>query len=220
MCYRKPVIPSIFLNKTRQEFGLAEEATVYLCCQAVSKFLPVDDDLFTKIAKRTPNAQFVFVSQSHLVGQALTERLEVAFAKAGLKANDFCRVLPGLSLMDYWNLHIVSDVFLDTSGWSGNNSTFEALACKLPVVTRPGKYMRGRHSYGILKQLGLEETIAADKDEYIDIAVRLGTDSLWRDEIVTRIVDGYSKLYSDTSSVRALESLIRTEVAKQTAIEQ
>ena len=214
MCYQKPVIPSIILTKTRADFGLPGEATIYLCCQSLSKILPQHDDIFLRIVQRVPNAYFVFISPNRLVAGVLEQRLEARFSKANLIAKDFYTVLPSLDLLDYWNLHLVSDVYLDTIEWSGNISTCEALACKVPVVTTPGKFMRGRHSFALLQELGVTETIAADKDEYVEIAARLGSDSEWRMSVVTRIVDGYSRLFSDTSSVRALEQLVRTAVSK------
>ncbi len=47
--------------------------------------------------------------------------------------------------------------------------------------------MRGRYTYGILQMLGVTETIAADEQGYIDIAVRLGKDTQWRESIVEKI---------------------------------
>jgi len=35
--------------------------------------------------------------------------------------------------------------------------------------------MRGRHSFAILKQMGVCDTIATSIDDYIEIAVRLGS---------------------------------------------
>jgi len=40
--------------------------------------------------------------------------------------------------------------------------------------------MRGRHSYGILKMLGVTDTITKNEAEYIEIAVRLGLDRVER----------------------------------------
>jgi predicted O-linked N-acetylglucosamine transferase (SPINDLY family) len=75
--------------------------------------------------------------------------------------------------------------------------------------------MRGRHSYGILTQLGVTDTIARDKEDYVDIAVRLGQDPEWREQIVQRMADGYPSLYSDTRSVRALEQFFRRVVKER-----
>jgi predicted O-linked N-acetylglucosamine transferase (SPINDLY family) len=72
--------------------------------------------------------------------------------------------------------------------------------------------MRGRHSYGILTQLGLTDTIAHDKDEYVEIAVRLGADREWRTDVLDRMKANQARLYSDTNCVRALEDFFRSVV--------
>lgn len=90
--------------------------------------------------------------------------------------------------------------------WSGCNTTCEAIACGLPVVTMPGEFMRGRHTYAILTQLGVTETIADDEAAYVDLAVRLGVDVEWRKSVVSRMRDQFPRLYGDRSCVRALEA--------------
>jgi predicted O-linked N-acetylglucosamine transferase (SPINDLY family) len=80
-------------------------------------------------------------------------------------------------------LNLLCDVYLDSFGFSGGNTTLDAIACNLPIVTCPGEFMRGRLSYAMLTRLGLSETIAQDEAEYIDIAVRLGLEPVWRDRL-------------------------------------
>ena len=75
--------------------------------------------------------------------------------------------------------------------------------------------MRGRHSYAILNQLGVTETIARDEAEYVAIAARLGLDQQWRQSVIDRMVAGYPRLYSDTGSVRALEDFYRGVVERE-----
>jgi predicted O-linked N-acetylglucosamine transferase (SPINDLY family) len=212
VCYPTPVIPRVLLRKNRSDFGLGEHRTVYLCCQSSFKYLPQHDDLFPRIAKRNPAAQFVFLVMNDLVARDLDQRLRRAFAGEGLIAGDYCAMLPQCPPFDYWNLQLVADVFLDSLEWSGGVTTLEAIACGLPVVTCPGALMRGRHSYGILCQLGVTETIARDKDEYVDIAVRLGLDGAWRTQVIQRMAARHSRLYGDTASVKALEDFYRTVV--------
>jgi protein O-GlcNAc transferase len=212
VCYPKPVIPRVLLQKTRHDFGLGEDRIVYLCCQTSCKYLPQHDDLFPRIAKRNPKAQFVFLVMNDLVGRDFDERLRCAFAGEDLAARDYCVMLPQAPPFDYWNLNLVADVFLDSLEWSGGVTTLEAIACGLPVVTCPGALMRSRHSCGILRQLGVTETIASDKDEYVDIAVRLGRDREWRTQVLQRMAARHSRLYGDTSCVRALEDFYRKVV--------
>jgi len=192
--------------KRRADFKLRDDAVLYLCGQSLFKYLPSYDHLFPEIAKRVPKAQFAFLAISSVyVVKRFMERVDRAFSAAGLKAQDCCVMLPRQSPEDYIALNQVVDVFLDNPPWSGNNTTLTAIDCHLPVVTWPTKFMRGRHSYGILKMLGLNETIARDGGEYIDIAARLGNDPAWRQMIVRKIARDGGRIYDDLSCVQTLE---------------
>ena len=213
----KPVIPSVLLTKKRQDFGLQDEAVVYLSCQSLFKYLPDNDGVFAQIARRVPNSQFAFLVTNEVVGKDFQSRLNRAFARVGLRADDYCLWLPEMPTLDYWNLNLVADVFLDTMQWSGGVTTFEAIACGLPVLTLPGSLMRARHACAILTQLGVTDTIATNEAEYVDMAVRLGRDRQWRQDIIDRMVTGYPKLYSDARPVRALEEFFREAVSRTLA---
>ena len=215
VCFTKPVIPTVFLSKGRSDFGLRDDSVVYLACQSIWKYLPQQDEVVAQIAKRVPNSQFVFLTTNEVVRDDHRRRLDRAFAAVGLRAENHCLLLPEMNLLDYWNLHLVGDVSLDTLGWSGGVTTFEALACGLPVVTLPETLMRSRHSCAILTQLGVTETIARDKEDYVEIAVRLGSNRDWRETVVKRIAGGYPNLYSDTGSVKALEDFFQRVVRER-----
>jgi predicted O-linked N-acetylglucosamine transferase (SPINDLY family) len=203
--YSKPALPKT--RKRRSDFQLRSQAVVYLSCQSTFKYLPQYDYIFAAIAQRVPQAQFVFISHpSDSIKRQFLQRLKKAFAGFGLDSEEYCVTLPRLNQNDYLSLNLVSDVFLDTLSWSGGNTTLEAIACNLPVVTCPGEFMRGRHSYGILRMLGVTDTIANDEAEYIDIAVRLGLDPQWRKSIVAQIVANHDRLYEDKTCVEALEA--------------
>jgi predicted O-linked N-acetylglucosamine transferase (SPINDLY family) len=199
--------------KTRANWGIPEDATVYLCCQSLFKYLPQNDRIFATIAHSVPKAKFVFIGRRGVPCSKFWIRLQRAFSAVGLNAGDYCLLLPDQSYFDYWNLNLVSDVFLDSVGWSGGMTSLEAIACGLPIVTLPGKFMRGRHSYAMLTQLGITETIAVSETNYIDIAVRLGLDNTWRKSIVQRIGTNNERLYSDVRNVRSLEQFIEGVIA-------
>lgn len=191
---------------------LNDDSILYLSCQSLFKYLPQHDCVFPRIALKVPHARFLFVSWlPPAITDKFKQRLDKAFQQVNLNAKDFCVVLPSLSKDDYLNLNQISDIYLDTFCWSGGNTTLEAVACGLPIVTCPGEFMRGRHTYGILKMLGVTEIIAKDIDNYIELAVRLGLDPEWRQQIVQSICQNRSKLYQDLSCIKALEAFY-TEV--------
>ena len=212
--YPKPEIPE--LTKSRLDFQLSNDAVVYLSCQSLFKYLPKYDYIFAEIAYRVPQAQFAFLShEKDAVTEKFRQRLKSAFASFDLNSEDYYVILPRQDQFDYWNLNLVSDIFLDTLSWSGGNTTLEAIACNLPIVTCPGEFMRGRHSYGILKMLGVTDTIAQSEAEYIEIAVRLGLDSDWRREIVERMNERHDFLYNDQTCITALEAFYKRVVQEQ-----
>ncbi len=200
--YPKPYIPP--LTKTRADFQLRDDGLIYLCCQAPYKYLPQYDFIFAEIARRVPQSQFVF-----LRGGILKPRLDRAFAAIGLKSEDYCVFLSIPERFDYLTINLLSDVYLDTFTWSGGNTTLEAIACYLPVVTCPGEFMRGRHSYSFLRMLEVTDTIAQNETEYIEIAVRLGLDPAWRRNIAERLKENHDRLYDDKACVAGLEAFYK-----------
>jgi protein O-GlcNAc transferase len=203
--YPKPPPPEG--DRPRSHFGLRTDAVIYLSFQSPFKYLPQFDSLFAEIAQRVPQAQFVFLKHSSTHGvRQFRQRLERAFAAVGLVAAEFCIFLNKLDRLSFWGLNQVSDVALDTPAWSGGNSTLEAVAYGLPVVTYPGEFMRGRHSAAILQRLGVTQTIAQSAENYVEIATRLGLDLAWRRSISEQLLAGAEHLYDDVDCVRSLEN--------------
>ena len=124
----------------REALGLRGKATAFLCCQHLPKYLPQFDGVFADIARRVGDAQFVFIGSPR--GAEITarfrRRLGRAFAAAGLDASRHVVILSPMTTADFMGVARLCDVFLDSIGWSGYNSTLECLACDLPIVTWPG----------------------------------------------------------------------------------
>jgi predicted O-linked N-acetylglucosamine transferase (SPINDLY family) len=97
---------------------------------------------------------------------------------------------------------------LDSIGWSGGNTTLEALAQNLPVVTFEAELMRGRVSAGMLRMMGMPEGIAGSIDEYVAMAVRIAADPAWRAELKRRVSENKQRLYRDRASIAGLEDFL------------
>jgi predicted O-linked N-acetylglucosamine transferase (SPINDLY family) len=211
ICYSKPRLPQ--KQKSRAEFGLREDAVIYISCQTLFKYLPQHDYIFPAIAKQVESAQFAFVEYKRLpIIESFRQRLKQAFAEFGLNSEDFCLFLPRVNWDDYLNRNVVSDIYLDTLGFSGGNTALQAIICNLPIVTCPGDFMRGRLAYSVVKMLGVEDTIAYNERGYIDIAVRLGNDTHWRQSIVEKIKANQDRVFQDKTCVVALQEFFHRVV--------
>jgi len=199
---------------TREELGLRPGATVFWSAQSLYKYLPQYDEVFVRIALAAGDCQFVFLR--HFGGANITrivrERLDRAFAAAGLRADDYCVFLNRMSQNRFAAVAGLSDVFLDSIGWSGCNSALESLPHSLPMVTLPGPFMRGRHCAAILQMLGVTETIAATVDDYVAIAVRLAKDPAERQALSARIKANRGKVYGDRACIAMLEDFLERAV--------
>lgn len=190
---------------SRAELGVSETAVLYWCCQSLFKYLPRHDWVFARIASAVPDARFLFIRYPHDgVTAVFRERLIRAFAKAGLDAERYCRFLAPMSMTRFAGVSQIADVFLDSVEWSGCNSTLEALAWDLPVVTMAGALMRGRHSAAILTMLGMPELIADCPERFVELATELGRDGTRRRALRTRIARDKHKLYADRACIEGL----------------
>jgi protein O-GlcNAc transferase len=203
--YAQPQVP--ILTMTRSDFGIPDQAVVFLCCQNLTKYQPQHDYIFMEIARAVPAAKLVFLSHPiQELTKKFKQRLDLSFARYGMEAEASCLVLPRLNEGDYFQVNLLADIFLDSLGWSGGITTLKAISCDLPILTCPGKTMRSRHSYGILKMMGITETIARSEQEYIQIAIKLGLDPGWRRSILTKMQQQRPSIYEDRTCVTALEA--------------
>lgn len=210
--YYEPMKDGVPAVIDRSELGLRPEATAYWSGQTLSKYLPRYDDVFPRIARAVGDCQFVFLefAKGRHVTDLFRQRLGRAFAAHGLDAARHCVFLPRLSEPQFRAALGRCDAILDSIGWSGCNSTLESLAHDLPIVTLPTEFMRGRHTMAILRQMGVEETIADTTDAYVELAVRLGRDQAWRAAVAAKVAAHKHRVYGDRACITALEEFLVT----------
>lgn len=205
-CYPFPQVENVQIPPcARRDSG----QVIYLNLQSLYKLLPQHDDLYPRIAKEVPGCRFWFISgSSEYITNKFRNRIDVVFSKYGMDADDYCVMQPRMSQYEYFGLAKSADIILDGVAWSGNNSSLEALAFDKPIVTIPGSLFRSRHSYAILKRMGVTDTIAEDIEDYIRIAVLLGLDESFRNEVIGKISKTKWLAYDDQEVIKELEEFL------------
>jgi protein O-GlcNAc transferase len=198
----------------RASLGLPERATLYVCPQTLFKIHPDMDELLHAILRRDAQGRLILI-RGHYPEWAdkLAGRLRRTMGEV------FERVMfvPPLPSGPFMQLLATSDVMLDPLYFNGMNSSLEALATGLPVVTLPTALQRGRHTSAMYRKMGVTECIAASRDDYVNIAVRLGTDTAYRNQVRERILQRNQALYEDARVVREFERFYLSALAESQA---
>jgi CRISPR-associated protein Csy1 len=205
-CYPRPAVPE---PVARADLGLPQDAILYLFPQSLFKVHPDNDDLLVEILARESRAVIVmFQSRFDSITSLYVDRLSRRFAARGLATSGRMKLLPNVDHANYLRVNLACDAMLDSLYWSGGNTSLDAIACGLPIITRSGDLMRGRQSAGMLSLMGLDELVAATNDAYVDLALRLGRDAPYRERVRTLIAERSSRLFDEVAAVRALEDFL------------
>lgn len=192
----------------RASFGLADDDVFYLCLQSLQKYLPRDDGIYAAIAAGVPKAKFIFIEPEELkdTHHIFRARLQATFTARGMDPARHLIFLPTQNQTGYRALHRLADVTLDSMGWSGANTTFEALELGALLLTLPGQFMRARHTAAILKLMQMDELIVDSVDAYIARAIEFGHDPELRRRLKQKTQDALPLLYQDPGLAPALNA--------------
>jgi protein O-GlcNAc transferase len=123
--------------------------------------------------------------------------------------------LPRLPQEQFLQLLACADVMLDPLHFGGGNTSYEALALGVPIIHWPGKFLSGRVTTGCYRKMNFHECTVDSAGNYIDLAVRIGTDAAERGRIRARILESNHVLYEDAGVIEELEQFFRTALAAQ-----
>lgn len=188
--------------------GIDRELPVLLCAGSPSKYSPENDCIFIDIAKRLGKCQFIFFNFQPELTSIFKNRVFKEFREAGLNPEHFIRFIPFLKKEEFYSLLHQSDLYLDTLGFSGFNTAMQAIACDLPIVTKEGKFMRGKLASAILCNLQLDSLVAKTNEEYINIAVNLIQNNQLLKSYKTKIAQSKLSVFENLEPIRALEQFL------------
>ena len=208
--YYRPTIPAN--AKPRAAFGLGDETNVYGCLQTLYKLHPDFDTILHAILSRDSRGIVLIPrGNSRYWDAALTTRLRRTLAAANFERVRFIEPLP---YDDYLQLLPHCDVLLAPIHFGAGNTSYEAFAFGGPTVTLPSDMLKGRITHGMYRAMGINECIASSPEQYVDIAIRLGTDRDFRRTVHEKILASTHVLYENAAGVRDLEAFLRGVCAR------
>jgi len=201
--------------KNRAQLALPEDRTLYACPMMLHKFHPDFDAAMAAILRRDPRAEILLFRDSRYPRRH--EGLQRRFAAAHGDVAGRLRFLPWAGADDLLDIIRLSDVAIDTFHFGAGTTAFLVLAFGTPLVTLPGEFARGRPTYGCYLKMGMLDCVARDADDYVDLAVRIGTDRALRDALSKRILETCGTLYSDPAAVSEFGGFLRSAASSRAA---
>jgi len=189
----------------RSELGLPDKGAVYLCPQNLIKIHPEMDAYLAEILERDPEGSLViFGASDPNWTRLLLARWEPVFGR------NFERVvvLSQVPLQSFIDTIAAADVVLDTWPFGAGNTNYQTFAMGVPVVTLPGRWIRGRGTLAHYTHMGIDDCIADSPAAFVDIALRLGTDPAYRKEISDRIEARSDAVLEDEACVAAFAAFL------------
>ncbi len=165
----------------RDHLDIGSDAVIYLSAQRGYKYHPDTARLQMQIIKAVPNSYFLIKG---MADQESIKKFFVEVAESEGVGADRLRflALAGSEAEHRANLGI-ADVVLDTYPYNGATTTMETLWMGVPIVTRVGEQFAARNSYTMMMNAGISEGIAWTDEEYVEWGIRLGKDSVLRQQI-------------------------------------
>jgi len=196
--------------KSREAFGLSDSQHVYSCPHNVRKFHPEFDPLLGEILRRDPVAVLIVPKPQH---EALETAVRSRFQQAIGDVLDRIRFVPWMPYPEYLNLTAVADVLLDPLHYGGGVTSYDGLALGAPIVTLPSQYQRGRYTLGCYRKMQVLDSVATSTEDYVELALRLGSDRDYRHSVTERILACSHLLFEDIDAVRQHEAFFEQAIA-------
>ena len=193
--------------RQRSDFGFDDRVNLYLFPQQIGKFHPDFDIYVASILRYDPAGRLLILQDRW---PRSSERLRRRLARTASDVIDRIVFLPRLSHEDYLSLVAVSDVLLDPPHYGGVNSSYDGFSLNVPIVTMESGYHIGRYTAGCYRKMGMADCIPGNREDYVAMAVRLGTEVDSREEFSERLRNASDVLFEDYRAVREHERLFNT----------
>lgn len=188
----------------RRLLGRRSETRIYLCANTPPKIHPEMDELFLRLLEKDPTATLAILRGDYPPAKSLKARLK---EKLGTYYDNVV-FLPTLSKDDAHQLLMSVDCCLDSYPLCGMSSSFDGAMLGVPIVTLPADIPFGRWTTAIYEYIGVSGLVATDREDYVDIAVKLASDKTWREQKSAEIKEKSVRYVESEASFNEFQSFI------------
>ncbi len=180
ICFQPPAAaPDVDqLPKARNGF------VTFGCFNSMAKISSVVVGIWAKLLCAVPDSRLL-LKAGPLRDAQVRERLLEQFRTCGVAADRLELRAQVIDAAEHLSLYHQVDIGLDPYPYAGTTTTCEALWMGVPVVTLSGETHVSRVGVSLLSRLGLNELVAQNEQEYINIAASLAADDLRLSKIRT-----------------------------------
>ena len=153
----------------RQQCGLPENGVVFCSFNQTYKIEPIVFDAWMRILDEIPGS-VLWLPRADAAAEANLRRAAEHRRIAAERLVFVARTAEKAQHLERLGL---ADIALDTLAYNGHTTTSDALWAGIPVVVATGRHFASRVGASLLKAVGLEELIAHDVEDYIQLALHL-----------------------------------------------
>ena len=182
------------------------------------KFHPMSDDLIIQIAHLFPDAKFIIPQSNKYPGsvEKILGRIKDKFGSSDETFDAQFLTFPWMANDEFLSLMETVDIYLDLPSFSGYTTAWKGVNCGIPIVTFEGEFMRQRLASGLLRKIGIIDTIAQSFEGYVSIVQRLAKlreqPEQWQ-EYRQKIKNSAPKADNDLAVVRSFEKFLLKAVS-------
>lgn len=203
-------LPTLPAEGGGPDLGFAEGRTLYCCPQTLFKFAPGFDALLRGVLTGDPNGVLVLIEGRPGWSDILRQRWRATMPEVASRIH----FIPRQNQLGFFRLVRRADVILDPPTFGGGLSSFECLALGVPIVTWPDlPLMSARITLGYYRQMAVLDAVAAGPEDYVALAVRLGTDRPFNRHLRERIRSGLPRLIHRHETVEAIAAFFDQAIA-------
>ena len=189
---------------SRKELGLSETDPIYYCPHRLSKYHPDFDAYLKGILEADPQGRIlILMGEDTPVAEQFQQRMR---RHIGPTLGRRLIFIPRQTPKRYNQLLAAATVLLDSHIYSGGITAYDSLAYGVPCVTKAGPLLVQRYPLSSYAAMAVDNApIASNREEYVQHAVRLGTDNDYYNQLVNQIYERHELVFERESVVGEFE---------------